>query len=97
MAGMCDEVKIDGQWCETIGQLRQALPGAEIVKSRNYNALPPDEACLCGVDICVTLIRARREEYDHEPGSGRWVVLDEPVAPTSGRLLRSTKIGKKPG
>ncbi|NBW21730.1 MAG: hypothetical protein EBR82_78610 [Caulobacteraceae bacterium] len=95
---MCDEVKIDGQWCETIGQLRRALlPIANIVKSRNYNALPPDDACLCGVDICATLIQSRREDYDHEPGSGRWVVLEEPVAPTSGRLLRSTKIGNKRG
>jgi hypothetical protein len=93
---MCDEVKIDGQWCDTIGQLRRALlPNANIVKSRHYNALPPDAACLCGVDICATLIQSGREEYDHEPGSGRWVVLDEPVAPTSGRLLRSTKIGRK--
>jgi|688.fasta_scaffold237244_2 hypothetical protein len=78
MAGMCDEVKIDGQWCETIGQLRQALPGAEIVKSRNYNALPPDNACLCGVDICATLIQAGAD-YDHELGSGRWKVCQRGI------------------
>jgi len=71
---MCDEVKIDGKWCETIGELRQALPHAEILKSRNYTALPPDAACLCGVDICATLIQAGKENYDHEPGSGRWLV-----------------------
>jgi hypothetical protein len=71
---MCDELKIGTQWLERIGDIRAALPGIEIIKSRHYRELPPDEACLCGVDICATLVQAGYE-YDHEPGSGRWVVF----------------------
>lgn len=71
---MCDEIKVGAQWFDRIGDVRAALPGAEIIKSRLYGRLPPDEACLCGVDICATLTQAGYE-YDHEPGSGRWVVF----------------------
>lgn len=71
---MCDEIRIGLQWCDRIGDVRAALPGVEVIKSRHYEKLPPDDACLCGVDICATLTQAGCE-YDHEPVSGRWVVF----------------------
>ena len=73
---MCDEIRIGERWYERIGDIRSALLLGDdgIIKSRNYEKLPPDDACLCGVDICATLTQAGYE-YDHEPGSGRWVVF----------------------
>jgi hypothetical protein len=76
---MCDEITIDGRTLETIRELRAALPTAQIIKSRHYKALPPDDACLCGVDICATLVQAGCD-YDHEPGSGRWDVWPEGIS-----------------
>ena len=75
---MCDEITIDGRTLETIRELRAALPTARIIKSRHYKSLPPDDACLCGVDICATLMQAGCD-YDHELGSGRWKVCQRGI------------------
>lgn len=70
---MCDKLKIGTQWLESIGDVRNALPGVTIIKSHLYEKLPPDEACLCGVDICATLARIGCEcDYDFD--GGFWVV-----------------------
>lgn len=76
---MCDEITIGDKTLHTIRGLREAMPTAEVVKSPHYIALPPDESCLCGVDICATLVRAGCD-YAHEPGSGRWSVWSDGVS-----------------
>lgn len=73
---MCDELKIGTQWFDRIGDVRAALPRVEIIKSSLYDKLPPDHACLCGVDIGATLSQAGYD-YVHDPGSGRWVCLSD--------------------
>jgi len=58
---MCTVVVIDGVDCETIGELRAALPsGAEIVmKDECHQELSPGSACLCAVNVADTLVRNR--------------------------------------
>jgi hypothetical protein len=52
---MCSNVCIKGEWCETVGELRRAVPGATLVKEPCYKELPDDSFCLCGIDIPATL------------------------------------------
>lgn len=48
---MCSTFKINGKWCETVGELKKVLGEAVV------SCLPPsyqkygDEDCLCGIDI----------------------------------------------
>ena len=76
---MCDEITIGDKTVDTIRELRAAMPTARIIKSPHYMALPPDDSCLCGVDICATLVQAGCD-YDHDPGSGRWSVWPDGVS-----------------
>ena len=76
---MCDEIIIGEKTLDTIRELRAALPTAKIIKSPRYMELPPDDSCLCGVDICATLVQAGCD-YDHESGSGRWTVCPDGVS-----------------
>jgi hypothetical protein len=76
---MCDEITLDGKTLETILQLRAALPTAKIIKSREYEALPSDESCLCGVDVRATLVQAGCQ-YVHESSIGRWKAWTESVS-----------------
>ena len=55
---MCCAVCIQGRWLDCVGDLRDALPACEIVKDSHYDKLPPNNACLCGVDIPATLTKA---------------------------------------
>jgi hypothetical protein len=53
---MCVEVEINGKWVDCVGDLRAAVKG-ELVKEACYAAMPPDGACLCGIDIEATAKR----------------------------------------
>ena len=54
---MCFVVQVRGKWCETVKDLRDAVPCVP-VKEDCYDAMLPDNACLCGVDIPSTLTAA---------------------------------------
>jgi len=71
---MCVEVCVRGNWCETVGELRRAVP-CEIVPDPLYEHPPQDEHCLCGVDIPETLERAgvafeQDENFDYHVKDG---------------------------
>lgn len=50
---MCQRIKIDDEWCETLGELRAALNG-EPVMAYDPGPAPGDELCLCCVDVTGT-------------------------------------------
>ena len=68
---MCVQVCVRGNWCETVGELRLAVP-CEIVRDPCYATLPQDHQCLCGVDIGATL-RAAGVGYEQDD-CGDWHV-----------------------
>jgi hypothetical protein len=78
---MCDVVVIDGNAVETIRELRAAIPLAEVKKAKRYKAIPPDDSCLCGVDVEATLRQAGRD-FEYDPIFGRWKVWS-PFRPES--------------
>jgi len=64
---MCVLVEVLGKWCETVGDLRDSVP-CEPVKSEHYGLMPPDDACLCGIDISKTLDAAGVLFFQDEGG-----------------------------
>ena len=68
---MCVQVCVRGNWCETVGELRRAVP-CEIVRDPCYDKLPNDHQCLCGVDLGATL-RAAGVRYEQDD-CGDWHV-----------------------
>ena len=54
---MCYAVNVRGEWCDRIGELRRAVP-CEPQRHPVYATMPPDDACLCGVNVEATLTAA---------------------------------------
>jgi len=71
---MCVCVCVRGNWCETVGELRRAVP-CEIIREPEYESLPEDHQCLCGVDIAATL-QAAGVEFERDD-CGDWHVTGE--------------------
>ena len=52
---MCIEVRIpDGRVISSIGDLRKSVP-AEPVLYKQYKEIPPDDCCLCAIDLDKTV------------------------------------------
>ena len=55
---MCTAVIVGSTWCYSVGELRERLPGIDVLKNSVYLEMPRDSSCLCGVDIDATLTAA---------------------------------------
>ena len=76
---MCVQVCVRGNRCDTVGELRLAVP-CEIVRDPCYDnlvrkPLPQEHQCLCGVDVAATL-QAAGVEYEQDD-CGDWHVTGE--------------------
>ena len=54
---VCYAVNVRGVWVDKIGELRTSVP-CDPVLDADYATMPPDDACLCGVDVEATLTAA---------------------------------------
>lgn len=52
---MCSQAKINGEWCETVGQVLQQL--SPVVLDRGYKKPVDNSSCLCPVDMEATAER----------------------------------------
>ena len=51
---MCPTVLIGSTWCYSVGELREQLPSAELLKRADYKNVTYDSSCLCGIDLDAT-------------------------------------------
>ena len=72
---MCTEVRFNGRWCDTIGELRGAagLSREQMPLDAAYKDLPPDDSCLCAVAV-GTLAFSIRAESEYDDCADRWFI-----------------------
>ncbi|HYE01117.1 MAG TPA: hypothetical protein VEH84_17160 [Alphaproteobacteria bacterium] len=57
---MCVEVKIDGRYVRTVGELAAAVGPGNVVYGDERAAAASEAACLCGVDLGLTAANVGR-------------------------------------
>lgn len=70
---MCTSVCVDGQWRDTIGDLREELnlTREEMPLDQAYGSLGADHLCLCGVDI-AEVAKTAGMKCHHDKSKDEW-------------------------